>query len=1290
MFNKKLTAFTFAVLCLISCEKEKQEPEEIADVCEPNPCVDVDWSNGECEKTSDGYKCGCNENHTWNGTGCKGNTRTFSCSGLPENASWNSTEEITQKWTGSYWDPSETGVYSLVESSEYCRFKCSSGYGWEDGACVLKWEMVALGAGHTCGIRNGKLYCWGNAYLGKLGNGDVRDYRTKPVQVLFDREIVTKKDSLWKSVSAGTGHTCGILQNGELYCWGDNERSQIGDGTNENRPLPVRILAQEDHTFVKISTRDEHTCAINSLGDLYCWGINDVGCLGDGTDVDRRYPVKIGEEIGPWIDVSAGGAHTCAINSNGKLYCWGLNSRGQFGNNSHVFKSLSPVKVNEETDWKIIATGGIHTCAIKENGELYCWGGNDNGEVGDGNICPADFDFCADRYSPVHISDDHKWSYISIGYQNNAAKSEDGIFFVWGKNRNYALGNGNDIDQPFPVEMKNKWETVVMGGSWNYGLHTCAIDEQKDLYCWGINLSGQLGIGTTTDSAKPVKVEIPEQTEDKIDPDSPDNNSDKNDLDNNPDDEVNDSEPQPLCIPNPCTGKNKNVCQEVYDLVNGFEMIYKCFCNDGWIGKDCNKCQKGYYGKSCELCNCKKNEICNDGLDGDGSCICATEIVEEKCICYPGWSGENCEIFGENWSCTPAGESCTTSGDCCFDGICMKSFLNDETLCRKTLRYGDEEIRELAVSPDSSIVATARMGSVRLHRVDNLKELFRVSRSVQASTAIDISPDGVFLAVNDGGTLKLISMEDGTVIDSAYLSYNKKLKFSPDGKMLAAAHNTGFTVYDVTNDSLNDYFSDSLPGNSYGWNVDSVDFSPDSNFLIAGSGLSLYDQNAVIYDLVEKKVFQNLPINEDYVEVAFSQSGNMLATGGYHDGYENNVNVFKFVNNNWVFSYSLGGFSEEVHSLAFNHSEDFLAIGGRSFTGVYSLYDKFPLLLSGGWQVKFTPDDKNVIFGRETGELEKLSLPAFDKPFSSNDNGSRLTQLSADGLKAAFSKGADTVVFAESLTGNVLNEVILPFYIYSGKASFSSDLRAGAFSLDFNDDGGFVLFDFNKGSIVTEKKTGKYYNFAFSPNEKTVAVLSWYKTKEISFYSTETGILIHNIPLSDDETVSGFHFSPDGSIAGAVLKNKVQFFKTSDWSEIFSLPSGSVSFFPDGSKIILANGTVSVFSSLDGSEIEFPGLNINADIAVISADEKYLLTESGIIEIGTGRTVSFASHYYGITGVGISNNNLIVTTQGKDSLRVIDAKEMLEKYEGECSENSDCDQEYFCNKKMSRCFIGER
>ncbi|MGI6393503.1 MAG: RCC1 domain-containing protein [bacterium] len=511
MFKIRWLFFILSLLILNSCEKENLPVEEIIDLCEPNPCSDIEWSNGECLNILEGYECGCVENFKWNGSDCEGETRVVSCMGLPENGLWNSADEITQQWSGDKWEPSETGTYSHVESTEYCRFRCNIGYGWENGACVLKWEMVALGAGHTCGIKNSSLFCWGNAYRGKLGNGDIKDYRTKPVQVLFDPEIISKKDGLWKSVSAGTGHTCGILHNGELYCWGDNEWSQIGDGTNEDRPFPVRILAQEDIKFVKISTRYEHTCAINSTGELFCWGKNDLGALGDGTEVDRKHPVKIGENIGQWVDVSAGGAHTCAINSNGELYCWGLNSRGQFGNNSHVFKSLSPVKVNEETDWKMIATGGVHTCAIKENGKLYCWGGNDRGEVGDGNVCPEGYDFCADRYSPVLIEANHKWSYISIGYRNNAAKREDGLFFVWGKNDYYSLGDGTDIGRPFPVEMKkNSWETVTLGGSWNYGLHTCAIDEQKDLYCWGTNLSGQLGTGTTNDRKVPSKVEIPE------------------------------------------------------------------------------------------------------------------------------------------------------------------------------------------------------------------------------------------------------------------------------------------------------------------------------------------------------------------------------------------------------------------------------------------------------------------------------------------------------------------------------------------------------------------------------------------------------------------------------------------------------------------------------------------------------------------------------------------------------------------------------------------------------------
>lgn len=535
MFEKLIIFFIFTVLILISCNDAQLNDNDIADddfiedsheedddcldddknsYCDPNPCFEIEWSDGNCIEKNGGFECGCSEMFIWSGTACEGKTREVSCTGLPENTSWNSVEKITQKWTGTSWEPSEIGIFNMEESSTHCYFKCDGEYGWEDeeGLCKIKWESIATGIAHTCGIKKGRLYCWGNGYFGTLGNGELftPSSSASPVRVLFDRDVVTKKDTLWLSVAAGIDHTCGILKNGEIYCWGSNEFSQLGDGTsgrNESKASPVRVLIEDGGTFVKISTKRSHTCAINTDGELYCWGKNQFGYLGDGTTVSRRYPAKIGEEIGPWKDVATGDIHTCGVTMAGELYCWGYNIRGQLGLGVNVKKSYFPSKVNEETDWSSVAAGFAHTCAVKSGGELFCWGANDKGQIGDdGGNCPEDYNVCSDRYAPVQIATEQKWSLVIAGHQNNFAESTDGDFFVWGSNRNYALNNSEDEYFSSPQNTNKSWETAALGG--DNTLYACGIDKNKDLYCWGGNFIGQLGNGTKESTSEPIMVTV--------------------------------------------------------------------------------------------------------------------------------------------------------------------------------------------------------------------------------------------------------------------------------------------------------------------------------------------------------------------------------------------------------------------------------------------------------------------------------------------------------------------------------------------------------------------------------------------------------------------------------------------------------------------------------------------------------------------------------------------------------------------------------------------------------------
>ena len=153
MSEKLIVFFIFTLVILFSCNNTQSNDNDIADddfiedrceednnyhddendhnsYCDPNPCPEVEWSDGSCIEKNDGFECGCSDMFIWNGTICEGKTREISCTGLPENTSWNSAEKITQKWTGKSWEPSEVGSFSMEESSTHCYFKCSDEYGW--------------------------------------------------------------------------------------------------------------------------------------------------------------------------------------------------------------------------------------------------------------------------------------------------------------------------------------------------------------------------------------------------------------------------------------------------------------------------------------------------------------------------------------------------------------------------------------------------------------------------------------------------------------------------------------------------------------------------------------------------------------------------------------------------------------------------------------------------------------------------------------------------------------------------------------------------------------------------------------------------------------------------------------------------------------------------------------------------------------------------------------------------------------------------------------------------------
>ena len=237
---------------------------------------------------------------------------------------------------------------------------------------------VAVGAYHSCAVAaGGALTCWGSNLWGGLGDGTFASTRLTPVPVSTLASGVV-------AVAAGDGHTCALTAGGALKCWGHNNHGQLGDGsyTNRSTPVPVRSLASR---VVAVAVGGEHTCALTVEGAVKCWGANRYGQLGDGTTTDRLTPVPVGTLASGVVAVAAGWAHTCAVMAGGAVQCWGMNYNGELGDGSRI-QRLTPVPVNgSEGGFVAVAANSGHTCAVTADGAVWCWGGNDFGDLGDGS-----------------------------------------------------------------------------------------------------------------------------------------------------------------------------------------------------------------------------------------------------------------------------------------------------------------------------------------------------------------------------------------------------------------------------------------------------------------------------------------------------------------------------------------------------------------------------------------------------------------------------------------------------------------------------------------------------------------------------------------------------------------------------------------------------------------------------------------------------------------------------------------------------------------------------------------
>jgi len=250
---------------------------------------------------------------------------------------------------------------------------------------------VAAGYHHTCALlQDGRVKCWGDNSYGELGNGALIDpnfprggdsvlHSSFPVTVVGINTAV--------GVTASDGyHSCAVLQDGRVRCWGDNVSGQLGDGSHTRSSVPVTTAGITD--AVAVSSGDFHTCALLQSGSVSCWGLNFSGQLGDGTANDAATPVQV-TGISTAVGVSAGVVHTCAALQDGTAKCWGYNSAGQLGDGTTT-DARAPVTVNGiTTATAAITAGNNDSCVVIRGGPVKCWGMNTYGELGNGTTADA-------------------------------------------------------------------------------------------------------------------------------------------------------------------------------------------------------------------------------------------------------------------------------------------------------------------------------------------------------------------------------------------------------------------------------------------------------------------------------------------------------------------------------------------------------------------------------------------------------------------------------------------------------------------------------------------------------------------------------------------------------------------------------------------------------------------------------------------------------------------------------------------------------------------------------------
>jgi alpha-tubulin suppressor-like RCC1 family protein len=276
----------------------------------------------------------------------------------------------------------------------------------------------------------------------------------------------------------------------QLFTWGNNGSGQLGDNTGTTRGIPVTTFAGGT-TWKQVASGGYHTAAIKTDGSLWVWGRNTSGQLGDFSNTNRSTPVTTFAGGTNWKQVTCGGGHTAAIKTDGSLWVWGSGGYGRLGTNNTGNTNTPVTTFAGGNNWKQVSMSNRcrHSAAIKTDGTLWIWGNGNNLGInlsGDANS----------RNTPVTtFVGGNNWKQVSVGYEFTAAVKTDGSLWTWGRGTEGQLGDNNAITRSTPVTTfagGNTWKQVSTGAN-----HTAAIKTDGSLWTWGFGNNGRLGTNDT-------------------------------------------------------------------------------------------------------------------------------------------------------------------------------------------------------------------------------------------------------------------------------------------------------------------------------------------------------------------------------------------------------------------------------------------------------------------------------------------------------------------------------------------------------------------------------------------------------------------------------------------------------------------------------------------------------------------------------------------------------------------------------------------------------------------------